>query len=227
MIKSIKILLATAAVAFSPFASAAKYTVPEDGWYQLQNPITLVDVCSSMQMTCNVPAGVYTLINHSIPFFHPYHRQTITIGGGSTPPPVHNPEPPVHNPEPPTHNSTQYKIETTVVNQECQSRFPGRPLPIDAVPCVASCPNHYAATGGNCVGTVEDSVFVTDSNGNTIGTRPVTFRVPMIETAVDGGYSCQIDTESSFTSAETNNQNNNQTSTIITATAICSTVVAQ
>lgn len=227
MIKSSKLLIAAITVAFSPIISAATYTVPEDGWYQLQNPITLVDACSSMEMTCEVPAGTYTLINHSVSGHHPYHRQTITISGGTTTPPKHNPKPPKHDPKPPTGGNTQYTIETTVATQTCTSRFPGRPIPEGELPCIASCPNHYAATGGNCVGIVEDSAFVQDSNGNTIGIRDVTYRVPMIETAVAGGYSCAIDTVSTFTPNETNVSRNNLTGTDITATAICSTVVSK
>lgn len=45
-------------------AHAIEVTFPEDGWYQLQDKITHVEVCNSDRQ-CDVAAGVYKLINHT------------------------------------------------------------------------------------------------------------------------------------------------------------------
>lgn len=54
---------------------------PDNGWYQVQNATTFQTVCEG-GTSCEVPAGTYTVINHS-----DGSRQTVDVSeGGSTPP---------------------------------------------------------------------------------------------------------------------------------------------
>lgn len=45
-------------------ANAVEVVFPSDGWYQLQDEAGVNELCNS-DAPCNVPAGVYKLINHT------------------------------------------------------------------------------------------------------------------------------------------------------------------
>ena len=212
-----KLIFSLVGVFMSSAALAVQYTVPDDGWYQLQNLTTYEEVCSSVQDTCDIQGGVYQLINHSVPMSDPKHRQTITVSSGTNPPVT----PPV---TPPT--NAQYSIDTTVVYQDCSTRFPGRPLEDDYQPCLASCPQGYAATGGSCRASLEDS-FVDGLDTDSPTGRIVTLRVPTIDIPVQGGYSCDIERQAKYTPLERELITNNFTRTEIKAMAVCSTIVSQ
>lgn len=199
-----KLLATLFGILFSPLAFAVQYSVPSDGWYQLQSLPSYETVCSSIEVTCDVPAGQYVLVNHSLPVSEAKHRQKITIS------------------EP----NAQFSIKTTVVYQDCINGYPGRPLSSDDEPCVASCPDGYARTGGSCKASRKDTAYVFN-NGVTTGTRDAHFRVPTLDTPIEGGFSCELDKSTNFTPIDAPTVRNNFTTTDIQAMAICAIIVTQ
>ncbi len=198
----------------APLSQAAVYEFPGDGWYQLQHPETHQEMCNSDTPVCDVPAGIYLLINHSVGSSDSRHRVRIEIGDGAKPQPV--------NPI----NTSQYRIESTQATSECIHPYPGR-FSTDDDLCVARCPDSYTVTGGSCRATLDTEIFTLDENGNPNGVRDVSLRVPMIELLRSGGYACDIDRQADFHPYEKRINNSNFRRTNITATAICSTIVTQ
>lgn len=64
ILRQISVFKAVLLVFLSFSAWAVDVTFPDDGWYQLQDKVTYAEVCNS-DASCDVPAGVYKLINHS------------------------------------------------------------------------------------------------------------------------------------------------------------------
>lgn len=202
----IRLILTLASVFGAGGALAVEYSLPDDGWYQLQNADSYEELCSSASTSCDVPPGQYILINHSVPSDEPGHREIITVASTD---PV----------------NTNYAIESTIVTTECTFGYPGRPNAQDGMPCVAQCPDSYALTGGSCRATRFDTYFDFGANGTF--SREVKLRVPTLDTPTPTSFSCEIDTVYDYNPNMDFTNANNFTKTPMTATAICATVVSQ
>lgn len=206
-------LATTSLLILMSFATwAVEYTFPTDGWYQLQDPATFREVCTTSSAVCDIPAGEYVLINHSLPQTDSNHRTSIAIGSSNS----------GSNPEP----NTQYRIESTMVEQSCLNGFPSKPFATDDQPCVAYCPQGYGVTGGSCKATRSRDTFVDERDGE-IRARFVDLRVPTNGALYDGGYACELEKNADFNPNMLWLIGNNNTNTEIVAQAICSTVVTE
>jgi len=70
-------------------AHAVPYSLPTSngGWYQLQHPDTFETLCfTGSPQPCDVPAGMYILINHKIPNGLSGHRTSVNVGPDSEEP---------------------------------------------------------------------------------------------------------------------------------------------
>lgn len=208
---SLSILLVSTAVIAVP------YSLPNDGdWYQLQDLVTYQEYCNSSDESCDVPAGTYALINHSVPVSDPSHRQVVSVVDSGQP--VTPPTTPVAN----------FRLDTQIVRESCIDGYPGRPEDFDnlgRVVCTAQCPSGYSLTGGSCYASRDDR-YVDELEDGFVA-RQMVLRIPTIAAPAADSYSCTIDIDEHYHTEFDFFVSNNFTQTDMESTAICAAVVAQ